>query len=60
MNILQIVKPDLRDIRDEWAQNYRKMRKENPAKARELFRRLRKAMTLTEASLQANIMNRRA
>jgi hypothetical protein len=60
MKILQIVKPNLRDIRDEWARNYRKMRKENPAKARELFRRLRRAMALTEASLQANIMNRRA
>ena len=56
MKILQILKADLRDVRDGWAKEYRRMRRENPAKARLLFRRMRAAMDLTEVALQENVM----
>ena len=53
MKILQLLKHDLADERNKWARNYREIRKENPAKARELFRRLRLAMI--EQALQDNL-----
>ena len=56
MKILQLLKADLRDIRDEWAKEYRRMRKDNPDKARVLFRRMRSAVALTEHHLQENLM----
>ena len=56
MKILQLLKHDLRDERDKWARCYRQMRKDNPAKARMLFRRIRVATALTEASLHANLI----
>ena len=55
MKILQILKADLRDIRDEWAKEYRRMRKENPAKARFLYKRMHSAMALTEHYLQQGL-----
>jgi len=57
VKILQLLKHDLADERNEWAANYRRIRKEDPAKARFLYRRLKKAMALTERSLRANIFN---
>lgn len=59
MKILHLLKHDLADERNEWAANYRRIRKENPAKARFLYRRLKKAMDLTERSLNSQILDDR-
>jgi len=55
MKILQLLKADLAGIRKIMAADYRRLRKENPAKAKLLFRRMRAAMATTERSLQANL-----
>jgi hypothetical protein len=52
--IMQILKHDLADLRNDMARDYRRMRKENPEKARMLFRRMRRAVALTERSMLEN------
>jgi hypothetical protein len=52
--IMQILKRDLADLRNDMARDYRRIRKENPEKARVLFRRMRRAVALTERSMLEN------
>jgi cytochrome c553 len=58
MKILQLMKHDLADIRDELAANYRALRKQDPAKTRALYRRLRRGMAIIERNLQENLYER--
>jgi hypothetical protein len=55
MQILQLLKHDLKEQRDKMAAYYRALRKQDPAKARFLYRRMHRAMIVTENALQANL-----
>ena len=55
MKILQLLKADLAGIRNVMAADYRRLRKENPAKANLLFKRMRAALATTEQALQDNL-----
>ncbi len=55
MKIFQLLKTDLADIRNKMAADYRRLRKENPAKAMMLFRRMRAATAKTEQALHDNL-----
>jgi len=52
------MKDDLADIRNKMAADYRRLRKENPAKAMLLFKRMRAATAVTERALQDNLYER--
>ncbi len=57
MRILDIVKPDLRDIRNQIARDIRAIRKTDPDQARRRLKRFQAGMAATEAALNYNLMH---
>lgn len=58
MVVMQLLKHDLADLRNKMAREYRAIRKQDHAKARILFRRMRVAVALTERSLLENVFGK--
>lgn len=60
MKILQMLKrePSIARVRGDMAAKYRELRREEPAKARFLFKRMRAAFALTEQQMVDNVFYR--
>ena len=57
MKILNIVKPDLRDIRDQVASKLKLIRKSDPLEARRRLKRFHAGLEITEANLRHNMLH---
>lgn len=56
MRILDIAKPDLRDVRDGIAAELRVIRKRDPAEAKRRLKRFQAGMAAMEAALNHNLL----
>ena len=58
MKVLQLLKhePGIAEQRAEMAAKYRELRRQEPAKARFLFKRIRAALDLTERHMADNLL----
>ena len=55
MRILDIVKPDLRDVRNQLASDLKRFRKDDPTKALLALKRFQAGMKVMEANLNKNL-----